>query len=132
MYLTYTIVYFITFMVYYSVRYMRPTNSPKLPIPVRKALRKLGQDIRDARLRRRIPTVIMSQRALVTRTTLHKVEKGDPTVSMGTYCTVLFVLGMTERLAELADARFDRLGLVLEEERLPKRIRSSVHRSKKG
>ena len=117
-------------IVYYSVRYMRPTIPPKLPIPVRKALRKLGQDIRDARLRRRIPTAIMSQRALVTRTTLHKVERGDPTVAMGTYCTVLFVLGMTERLAELADARFDRLGLVLEEERLPKRIRSSARRAK--
>jgi hypothetical protein len=111
---------------------MKSLSSPKMPIPARKALRKLGQDIRDARLRRRIPTAIMSQRALVTRTTLHKVEKGDPTVAMGTYCTVLFVLGMTERLAELADARFDRLGLVLEEERLPKRIRSAARNSKTG
>jgi len=111
---------------------MKPNASPKMPIPARKALRKLGQDIRDARLRRRIPTAIMSQRALVTRTTLHKVEKGDPTVSMGTYCTVLFVLGMTERLAKLADARFDRLELVLEEERLPKRIRSAARRSEIG
>jgi hypothetical protein len=111
---------------------MKASTPLKMPIPARKALRKLGQDIRDARLRRRIPTAIMSQRALVTRTTLHKVEKGDPTVSMGTYTTVLFVLGMTERLAELADARFDRLGLVLEEERLPKRIRSAARGSKKG
>src|SRR5260370_18006858 len=111
---------------------MGPTIPPKLSHPGPKARRKVGQDIPDARLRRRIPTAIMSQRALVTRTTLHKVERGDPTVAMGTYCTVLFVLGMTERLAELADARFDRLGLVLEEERLPKRIRSSSRRSKKG
>jgi hypothetical protein len=128
----YTIVYVKHAMVSYSVRYMKQTSPPKLPIPVRKALRKLGQDIRDARLRRRIPTAIMSQRALVTRTTLHKLEKGDPTVSMGTYSTVLFVLGMTERLAELADARFDRLGLALEEERLPQRIRSGSRRSKKA
>jgi hypothetical protein len=119
-------------MVSYSVPYMKQSTPLKLPIPVRNTLRKLGQDIRDARLRRRIPTAVMSQRALVTRTTLHKVEQGDPTVSMGTYSTVLFVLGMTERLAELADARFDRLGLALEEERLPKRIRSSSRRPKKG
>src|ERR1700687_1613984 len=98
----YTIAYVKCVMVHYSVRYMKPANPHKLPIPVRKALRKLGQDLRDARLRRRIPTAIMSQRALVTRSTLHKVEKGDPTVSMGTYSTLLFVLGMTERLAELA------------------------------
>jgi hypothetical protein len=103
---------------------MPATIPHTLPIPVRNALRKLGSDIRDARLRRRIPMAILSQRALVTRTTLHKVEQGEPTVSMGTYATVLFVLGMTERLAELADARFDRLGSALEEERLPQRIRS--------
>lgn len=101
-----------------------------LPLPVRHALRKLGADIRDARLRRRISTAIMAQRALVARMTLHKVERGDPTVSMGTYATVLFVLGMTDRLAELADVRFDRLGLLLEEERLPKRIRSTPLRPK--
>jgi transcriptional regulator with XRE-family HTH domain len=101
-----------------------------LPIPVRGALRKLGADIRDARLRRRISTSIMAQRALVARMTLHRVERGDPTVSMGTYATVLFVLGMTERLADLADVRSDRLGLLLDEERLPQRIRSSPRRPK--
>ena len=95
-----------------------------MPLPVRNALRKLGGDLRDARLRRRIPTTIMAQRALVTRVTLLKVERGDPTVSMGTYATVIFILGMRERLSDLADVRFDELGLALDEERLPKRIRT--------
>src|ERR1700732_2741545 len=103
---------------------MRKKSLRALPIPVRNALRKLGRDIRDARLRRRVPTVIMANRALIDRKTLRKVENGDPGVSAGTYATVLFVLGMTDRVAELADARFDRVGLALEEERLPKRIRS--------
>ena len=94
-----------------------------LPIPVRRALRKLGTDVRDARRRRRIPTAVMAERALISRMTLNKVEKGDPGVSLGIYATVLFVLGMTDRLAELADARHDAVGLSLEEERLPQRIR---------
>jgi len=94
-----------------------------LPIPVRRALRKLGTDIRDARRRRRIPTAIMAERAFVSRTTLNRVEKGDPGVSLGIYATVLFVLGMTDRLAELADPRHDAVGLSLEGERLPQRIR---------
>jgi hypothetical protein len=38
---------------------------------------------------------------------------------------VLFVLGLSERLAELADPSQDRIGLQLDEERLPKRIRTS-------
>ena len=94
-----------------------------LPIPVRRALTKLGTDIRDARRRRRIPTAIMAERAFISRMTLNKVEKGDPGVSLGIYATVFFVLGMTDRLAELADPRHDPVGLGLEAERLPQRIR---------
>jgi hypothetical protein len=98
---------------------------PPLPLPVKRALAKLGDDIRSARLRRRIPTTIMAARVFVTRTTLRKVERGDPGVSLGTYATVLFVLGMISRLADLADVRSDDVGLQLDEERLPQRIRQS-------
>jgi hypothetical protein len=93
-----------------------------LPIPVSRALRKLGQDIKDARRRRRIPTEIAAARASISRTTLVKIEKGDPGVAIGSYAIVLFVLGMTDRLADLADPRNDAVGLQLEEEHLPQRI----------
>ena len=42
---------------------------------------------------------------------------------MGIYATVLFMLGLDSRLADVADPRHDEVGLALEEERLPKRIR---------
>jgi hypothetical protein len=100
-------------------------SSVVLPIPVRHALRKLGHDIRDARRRRRIPTVIVAQRASVSRTTLVKIEKGDPGVAIGSYATVLFVIGMVDRLGDLADAKNDTTGLQLEEEHLPQRIRGT-------
>ena len=74
-----------------------------LPIPVRRATRKLGEDIRDARRRRRIPMALMAERARISRTTLTKVEKGDPSVSMGIYACVLFVLGMIDRVGDIAD-----------------------------
>jgi hypothetical protein len=54
------------------------------------------------------------------------MEKGDPGVSMGSYAVVLFVLGMADRIGELADVKSDTLGLELEEERLPQRIRKST------
>ncbi len=98
-------------------------SSVALPIPVRRGLRKLGKDIRDARRRRRIPVAIAAQRASISRTTLVKIEKGDPGVAMGIYATVLFVMGMSDRLADIADARNDSVGLQLEEEHLPLRIR---------
>ena len=99
-------------------------RSKALPLPVERALARLGADIRDARRRRRIPTATMAARAGISRTTLHKVEQGDPGVSFGIYATVLFVLGLEERIADLADPRNDTVGLDLEAEALPKRIRS--------
>src|SRR5712691_9095819 len=102
------------------------TLPSRAPIPVTRALRKLGHDIRDARRRRRIPVAILAQRASISRTTLNKVEKGDPGVSAGAYATVLFTLGMADRLADVADPRHDAVGLELEEERLPERIRLSI------
>jgi len=103
----------------------KPTTRTALPVPVRRAVRKLGQDIRDARLRRRIPTEILAQRASISRMTLYNVENGNINVSIGTYATILFVLGMIDRVGTLADANEDTLGRQLEEERLPKRIRLS-------
>ena len=97
--------------------------SPKAPIPVVRALRKLGHDIRDARRRRRIPVAILAERASMSRTTLNKLEKGDPTVSVGSYAVVLFTLGMIERFSDVADPRHDAVGRELEEEHLPQRIR---------
>jgi transcriptional regulator with XRE-family HTH domain len=97
--------------------------SSTTPIPVIRALAKLGQDICDARKRRRIPVAILAERASISRTTLNKVEKGDPGVSLGIFATVLFVLGMIDRLSNLVDSSNDTVGLDLEEERLPKRIR---------
>jgi transcriptional regulator with XRE-family HTH domain len=93
-----------------------------LPIPVARALHKLGHNIKDARRRRRIPAEIAAERASISRTTLVKIEKGEPGVAIGNYAIVLFVLGMTDRLADLADPRDDAVGLQLEEEHLPQRI----------
>ena len=99
--------------------------SVALPIPVKRALRKLGQDLRDARKRRRIPVAIAAERASISRMTLFKIEKGDPGVALGHYAAVLFVLGMVDRLADVADPKNDRVGLQLEEEHLPQRIWTS-------
>ncbi len=106
---------------------MNDTPSVRLyPLPVRRIARKLGLDIREARLRRRIPTALMAERASISRTTLTKVEKGDPGVSLGIYATVLFVLGLADRIGQIADVRTDSVGLELDEESLPKRIRRSA------
>jgi len=105
-------------------------NIKNTPIPVRRALRKLGQDLCDARKRRRIPMQLAAERASISRATLSKIEKGDEGVSIGAYARILFVLGMIGRLLDLVDSAFDKLGLELEAENLPQRIR--ISRKKKG
>ena len=100
----------------------------QLPIPVRRILAQLGEDIRNARRRRRISTPVMAERASITRPTLAKVEHGDARVSMGIYATVLFVLGMVDRLGQVASATQDNVGMDLEDEILPKRIRNRILR----
>jgi len=100
-------------------------SSVILPVPVRRALRKLGHDLRNARRRMRIPLAIAAERASIGRTTLIKIEKGDPGVALALYAMVLFVIGLTDHLADLVDPKNDSVGLQLEEERLPQRIRTS-------
>jgi len=68
---------------------------------------------------------LMSERAGFTRFTLAKIEKGDPTVSMGAYASALFILGMVDHLSKIADISNDGVGQILEEDNLPKRIRIS-------
>jgi hypothetical protein len=96
-----------------------------LPIPVTRALCKLGSDIKDARRRRRLPMSIVTQRASISEPTLIRIERGDPKVAIGSYTTVIFVLGMADRVADLVDPKNDPVGLQLEEENLPKRIRGA-------
>lgn len=102
-----------------------------LPLPAIKALRKIGKDISDARRRRRITSKLMAERADLSRATISKIEKGDPSTSIGGYASVLFVLGMTDRLTDLMDASHDLTGRQLDEEKLPKRVRLP-RKDKKG
>ena len=101
---------------------MKSRANIALPRAARRALAKLGEDISVARKKRRISTVSMAERAFVSRSTYAKIEKGDPTVSMGAYATVLAILGLVDGVGELADRSSDSLGLDLDEERLPQRI----------
>jgi transcriptional regulator with XRE-family HTH domain len=116
---------------YYGLYMKNSQAKSKLPIPVKRVLRKLGRDIRDARRRRRIPVEIMSERTSMARGTLSKIENGDPGVSLGKYASVLHALGLIDRLGDVADAAKDKTGLQLEEEQLPTRIRLKRKKAEK-
>lgn len=94
-----------------------------IPLPATRSLQKLGRDLALARRKRGISTSDMAARLFVSRDTLWRLERGDPTVAVGTLATAAFVLQLHDRLANLASPAIDDLALSLDERRLPKRIR---------
>ena len=90
---------------------------------VRRALRKLGSDIHDARRRRQLTMAVIAERAFTSRATLQRVEAGDPGVSIGIYAAVLQALGLLNGLQEMADVARDTVGQSLATAALPQRVR---------
>ena len=78
------------------------SKTSSIPLPAAHALRKLGRDLALARRKRGISTSDMAARLFVSRDTLWRMERGDSTVALGTLATATFVLGLHERLANLA------------------------------
>jgi transcriptional regulator with XRE-family HTH domain len=77
-------------------------------------LETMGYQIKMARLRRKLPTRLVAERAGISRTTLVEVEKGSPSVSVGIYAAVLHSLnGMDKDL--LLVAKDDELGRKLQD-----------------
>lgn len=90
---------------------------------VSRSLKKFGSDIKSARLRRRLPMSLVAERAGISIRTLASLEKGEIGVSMGNVAAVIYALGMGTPFSELLDQKNDAFGLMLDEERLPKRAR---------
>ena len=87
------------------------------------ALAKLGDDLSIARRRRRISIQVMAERTFTSRATIGRIERGDPRVSMAIYASVLFTLGLIDRIVDLADPQLDELVGDLDLDRVPQRIR---------
>src|SRR5580700_11122889 len=100
------------------------------PLPsLQRRLTEVGENLRLARLRRRLSATQVSERAAISRPTLTAIERGDPTVSFGAYARVLFCLGLENDLTLLG--RDDELGRKLQDaglavkHRAPRRRRAS-------
>lgn len=86
-------------------------------------LEQLGEQIRLARLRRHLSSELVSERAGISRMTLSNIEKGSPSVAIGSYAAVLHALnGMDTDL--LLVAKDDELGRKLQDLELPARRRA--------
>ncbi|MGI6573198.1 MAG: helix-turn-helix domain-containing protein [Fermentimonas sp.] len=89
-------------------------------------LEEMGENIKLARLRRKLSAEQVAERAGISRSTLWLVEKGSPGTSLGVYAQVLFVLGLEKDLLLLA--KDDKLGRKLQDANL----RTGARAPKKG
>lgn len=90
-----------------------PRKPPVVFPQEQRLLSALGERLRLARLRRKLSNAVVAQRAGISRTTLYKVEAGDPGATLGSYVRVLAVLGLENDLQALADD--DKVGRKLQD-----------------
>ncbi len=102
-----------------------PRTRPSLLPRVSRLLAGIGQNIRQARLRRNYTMALVAQRAGISRGTLQRVEEGDAAVALGIYTRVLQALGLEGDLAGIAAD--DVLGRKLQDAGLGERARATRH-----
>lgn len=110
---------------------MKSSSGP-LPPRLRRRAEALGERLKKARLRRRLPAELVATRARVSRSTLSRLENGDPRVSWATILRVLSIYGLDGDLDRLAAD--DELGRRLQDAELkvPKRARRRKRTSESG
>lgn len=87
----------------------------------------IGRDIETARLKRHWTRAVLARRAMMSEQTLAKIISGDTGVSLGRLIQLLAVLGADKRMENIIAPENDPVGMMLDEQRLPKRIRETQH-----
>lgn len=99
------------------------TKSNWLPVKLKENLSIMGEQLRLARLRRKLTMEQVAERAQCSRLTIARLEKGNPAVSIGVLVRVLYALQLSEDI--LAIARNDELGRVIQDIEVKNKKRAS-------
>lgn len=98
-------------------------SSTPTPLPVERALLKLGADLSLARRRRHISQASLAERMGASLSTVRRMEKGDARIPIHFFARALHVFGEIQALEHLLDTPKDDIGLALMDEQLPQRVR---------
>ena len=103
-----------------------------IPLPVERAIAKLGNDLSLARRRRHISQQSLAIRIGASLSTVKRMEQGDVRIPFHFVARALHAFGEIERLASLIDTAQDAIGLTLADQQLPKRIRHKTRHPPTG
>ena len=99
-------------------------NSP-IPLPVDRAMRRVGQSIALARRRRHLTQEALAERIGASVNTVRRMEDGHPGTALQYFARALQVFGELDKFELLMDTAHDSVGLALMDEQLPQRIRNT-------
>lgn len=94
-----------------------------IPIPVERALRRLGEDIVTWRKLQRLTAAQVADRAGVDVKTLRSLEHGEGSTSLENTLRVARAIGVLDKLVAALDPYATDVGRLRTEERLPTRVR---------
>lgn len=100
-----------------------------IPLPVERAILKLGHDLSLARRRRHISQASLAERIGASLSTIRRMEKGDVRVPLHFIARAMYLFGEIDALAKLMDTAQDDIGLTLMDQQLPQRIRRQTKKS---
>jgi ribosome-binding protein aMBF1 (putative translation factor) len=102
------------------------TQALPLPLPVTRAIHKLGNDISLARRRRHISQASLAERIGASVSTIRRMEQGDARVPIHFIARTMQVFGVLDALGELIDTAQDDIGLTMMDAQLPQRVRTKT------
>ena len=100
-----------------------PAKSPQITVTINKLLAEMGQRLRDHRKLLGVSAVATAEAARMSRITLYRIERGEASVAMGAYLSVVFALGLTLDLADRSHKR--------KRDEIPQKIRLADYRQLK-
>ena len=100
-------------------------NTTTLP-PIQRSLKRLGQNISKTRRRRGWKRQDLADQMGVSLSTITRLEQGNPGLSLKTLLGALLALNLLDDFNALLDTSHDAVGLTVQDERLPKRVRKSA------
>ena len=100
------------------------TTAP--PYAVEDALRRLGSNLRTARIRRKLTIREVAEKIGTGPRPVSDAEKGKPSTGVAVYVALLWTYRLLNRLDDVADPALDKEGLALALRREPVRVRRSI------